>query len=78
MPGVQAVLTAKDVPNAKTHGLFIKDWPVLVDTGEQIRYVGDAIAVVAADTSGASSCYQKNSRIRKFIKTHQSSERNRV
>jgi xanthine dehydrogenase molybdenum-binding subunit len=50
LPGVQAVLTAKDVPNAKTHGLFIKDWPVLVDTGEQIRYVGDAIAVVAADT----------------------------
>jgi xanthine dehydrogenase molybdenum-binding subunit len=50
LPGVQAVLTAKDVPFAKTHGLFIKDWPVLVDIGEQIRYVGDAIAIVAADT----------------------------
>ncbi|PKO06803.1 MAG: aldehyde oxidoreductase [Chloroflexi bacterium HGW-Chloroflexi-3] len=50
LPGVQAVLTAKDVPNAKTHGLFIKDWPVLVDIGGPIRYVGDAIAVVAADT----------------------------
>lgn len=50
LPGVQAVLTAKDVPNAKTHGLFIKDWPVLVDIGDPIRYVGDAIAIVAADT----------------------------
>ncbi len=50
LPGVQAVLTAKDVSNAKTHGLFIKDWPVMVDIGEQIRYVGDAIAIVAADT----------------------------
>lgn len=50
MPGVQAVLTAKEVPNATRHGLFIKDWPVLVDVGEPIRYVGDAIAIVAADT----------------------------
>lgn len=50
LPGVQAVLTAKDVPNAKTHGLFTKDWPVLVDIGDPIRYVGDAIAIVAADT----------------------------
>lgn len=50
LPGVQAVLTAKDVPEAKIHGLFIKDWPVMVDIGEQIRYVGDAIAIVAADT----------------------------
>ncbi len=50
LPGVQAVLTAKDIPNIKKHGLFIKDWPVLVDIGEQIRYVGDAIAIVAAET----------------------------
>ncbi|MBW6472480.1 MAG: molybdopterin-dependent oxidoreductase [Anaerolineaceae bacterium] len=50
LPGVQAVLTAKDVPNAKTHGLFIKDWPVLVGIGDPIRYVGDALAIVAADT----------------------------
>ncbi len=50
LPGVQAVLTAKDVTFAKTHGLFIKDWPVLVGIGDPIRYVGDAIAIVAADT----------------------------
>lgn len=48
--GVKAVLTAKDVPYAKTHGLFIKDWPVLVDVGDQIRYVGDALALIAAET----------------------------
>ena len=50
LSGVKAVLTAKDVLNAKTHGLFIKDWPVLIDIGEPIRYVGDALALVAADT----------------------------
>jgi xanthine dehydrogenase molybdenum-binding subunit len=50
LPGVQAVLTAKDIPNAKNHGLFIKDWPVLIDIGDPIRYVGDALAIVAADT----------------------------
>jgi len=50
LQGVEAVLTAKDIPYAKNHGLFIKDWPVLIDIGEEIRYVGDAIAIVAAQT----------------------------
>lgn len=48
--GVEAVLTAKDIPNERNHGLFIKDWPVLIDVGEEIRYMGDAIAIVAAQT----------------------------
>ena len=50
LPGVQAILTAKNITNKKTHGLFIKDWPVLIDVGDPIRYVGDALAIVAADT----------------------------
>ncbi|HSM23757.1 MAG TPA: molybdopterin cofactor-binding domain-containing protein [Anaerolineaceae bacterium] len=50
LPGVHAVITAEDVPNEKMHGLFIKDWPVLIGIGDQIRYVGDALAVIAADT----------------------------
>lgn len=50
LPGVQAILTADDISHAKVHGLFIKDWPVLIGTDEQIRYVGDALAIVAADT----------------------------
>ncbi len=50
LPGVVAVLTAKDVPGEKNHGLVIYDWPVMVGIGERVRYVGDALAIVAAET----------------------------
>ena len=50
LPGVHAVLTAEDVPGENAHGLVIHDWPVLVGKGEKVRYVGDAVAIVAADT----------------------------
>lgn len=50
MPGVVAVLTAVDVPGRPTHGLLRQDWPVLVGVGERARYVGDALAVVVAET----------------------------
>lgn len=50
LPGVQAVLTAEDIPGRINHGLIIQDWPALVGEGEKVRYVGDAIAIVAADT----------------------------
>ncbi len=50
MPGVHAILTAADIPGARNHGLFVKDWPVLVGVGERIRTVGDPLAVVAAET----------------------------
>jgi len=49
-PGVVAVLTAEDIPAERNHGLVIFDWPVLVGIGERVRYVGDAIAIVAAET----------------------------
>lgn len=48
LPGVVAVMTARDIPGEHTHGIVINDWPILVDIGERIRYVGDAIALVAA------------------------------
>jgi len=48
--GVRAVLTAKDIPGERNHGLVIFDWPVMVGLGERIRTVGDAVAIVAADT----------------------------
>jgi CO/xanthine dehydrogenase Mo-binding subunit/aerobic-type carbon monoxide dehydrogenase small subunit (CoxS/CutS family) len=51
LPGVHAVLTAEDLPGEHNHGLVSSDWPILVGIGERIRYVGDAIAIVAADTS---------------------------
>jgi len=50
LPGVVAVLTASDLPGARTHGLFVSDWPILVGAGERVRTVGDALAIVAAET----------------------------
>ncbi|MEW6286714.1 MAG: molybdopterin cofactor-binding domain-containing protein [Chloroflexota bacterium] len=50
LPGVAAVLTADDIPAERNHGLVIYDWPVMVGVGERVRYVGDAIAIVAAES----------------------------
>lgn len=50
LPGVIAVLTAEDIPAEHNHGLVIYDWPVMVGVGERVRYVGDAIAIIAAET----------------------------
>jgi CO/xanthine dehydrogenase Mo-binding subunit/aerobic-type carbon monoxide dehydrogenase small subunit (CoxS/CutS family) len=50
VPGVVAVLTAEDIPGEHNHGLVIYDWPVMVGVGERIRYVGDTLAIVAAET----------------------------
>ncbi len=47
-PGVVAVLTAADVPGNKNHGVSRNDWPVLAY--DVVRYRGDAIAVVVAET----------------------------
>lgn len=49
-PGVVAVLTAQDIPGQRNHGLVVKDWPALVGLGDPVRYVGDAVALVAAET----------------------------
>jgi len=48
LPGVHAVLTHEDVPGRNQHGVFITDWPVLCE--DKVRYAGDAIAIVAADS----------------------------
>ncbi len=50
LPGVAAVLTSDDIPAEHNHGLVIYDWPVMVGVGERVRYVGDAVAIVAAET----------------------------
>ncbi len=50
LPGVVAVLTATDILGEHNHGLVIYDWPVMIGIGERIRYVGDALAIVAAET----------------------------
>lgn len=50
LAGVHAVLTHRDVPGRNRHGLVFKDWPVLCD--DKVRYLGDAVALVAAETAG--------------------------
>jgi len=50
VPGVVAVLTAKDVTGERTQGAITKDWRQLVAEGEETAYVGDVLAVVAAET----------------------------
>ncbi len=48
LPGVYAVLTAKDVPGRLHHGLVYQDWPALAK--DKVRYIGDPVAIVAAET----------------------------
>ncbi len=48
LAGVRAVLTHKDVSGRNLHGIVDLDWPVLCD--DKVRYSGDAVAIVAADT----------------------------
>jgi xanthine dehydrogenase molybdenum-binding subunit len=48
MPGVAAVLTADDIPGRKDCGVHEVDWPVLCY--DKVRYVGDAIALVVAES----------------------------
>ncbi len=48
MPGVVKVVTGKDIPGAKMFGeLFIDQYAIAYD---RVRYFGDVIAVVAAET----------------------------
>jgi xanthine dehydrogenase D subunit len=51
MPGVHAVLTARDLPAARHFGIGFEtqDQPVLVGEGEEVRYRGEPVALVAAD-----------------------------
>ncbi|NCF73715.1 MAG: molybdopterin-dependent oxidoreductase [Gammaproteobacteria bacterium] len=48
LEGVHAVLTHADIPGRNAHGVVSIDWPVLC--GVKVRYVGDAVAIVAADS----------------------------
>ena len=48
-PGVVRVATASDVPGNRWYGLLHNDWPGIVAEGEEVRCVGDVVAVVAAE-----------------------------
>jgi len=49
LPGVVRVLTAKDVP-VNEYGIIIQDQPVLVGVGDKVRWLGDRIAIVVAES----------------------------
>ncbi|RTQ88856.1 xanthine dehydrogenase subunit D [Lysinibacillus telephonicus] len=46
LPGVEAVLTYNDVPGMNRFGIIVADQPVLCE--DKVRYIGDAVACVAA------------------------------
>jgi xanthine dehydrogenase D subunit len=48
MQGVHCALTHRDVPGRPTYGLEVPDQPVLA--GDRVRYHGEPVAIVAADT----------------------------
>jgi len=49
LPGVVRVLTARDVP-VNEYGIIIQDQPVLVGVGDKVRWLGDRIAIVVAES----------------------------
>jgi len=57
-PGVVAVLTYKDVP-VNEYGINIMDQPVLVAEGDKVRWVGDRIAIVVAETERIAEAARK-------------------
>ena len=48
VPGVVAVYTSKDIPGRNRVGVRVKDQPVLCD--DKVRYIGDPVVLVAANT----------------------------
>ncbi len=48
--GVVDVLTYKDVPGKNEMGDVVPDYPALLKPGDKIAYVGDYVALVAADS----------------------------
>ncbi|WP_296826476.1 selenium-dependent xanthine dehydrogenase [uncultured Megasphaera sp.] len=50
LPGVVCVLTADDIPGSVKVGHLKVDWDTLIPVGTVTHYLGDAIAMVAAET----------------------------
>lgn len=48
--GVVKIITAKDIPGERNTGLIINDWPMMIDVGEETKYIGDVLAIVVATT----------------------------
>ncbi len=50
LPGVQAALTAADIPGQQKIGHLKKDWDVLIPVGGITHCLGDPVALVAAES----------------------------
>ncbi len=50
LKGVKAVLTYEDIPGENQLGEVVEDMPCLVSIGDEVRYHGDVVAVVAAES----------------------------
>ena len=48
LPGVEKIITYKDIPGINQAGLLIRDQQALAE--EKVRYIGDPVAVVYAET----------------------------
>jgi len=48
-----AILTAEDIPGNRYIGHLVKDWPALIAVGEETRYIGDSVVLVAAKSKTA-------------------------
>src|SRR5262245_3143615 len=51
VPGIAAVLTAADVSGRNVYGIIVEDQPVFCD--RVVRYAGDAVAAVVAESRAA-------------------------
>ncbi|MEW5921362.1 MAG: xanthine dehydrogenase family protein molybdopterin-binding subunit [Bacillota bacterium] len=49
LPGVVAVVTAEDIKGSNRFGPVMQDQPVLVGVGEDFKFLGDTLALVAAE-----------------------------
>jgi len=52
-PDCVKIVLAEDVPGERTIGHLTLDWPALIAVGEETRYFGDAVALIAAKTKKA-------------------------
>lgn len=50
LPGVIGVFTAADIPGSVKVGHLKQDWDTMIPVGKITHYVGDAVALVAAET----------------------------
>ncbi len=51
--GVVCIMTAKDIPGTQKVGHLKRDWDVLIPVGGTTHYLGDALALIAAETQQA-------------------------